>query len=115
MALLCQYSWPGNLREMQNVIESAVIMAASSVIEPDHLPFQTQDQSLFFELRERQGFMQSKQRALDNFEKQALSDFLLQTQGNISKAAELAQIPRRTFHRLIDEHSLKGRSFKSSS
>ena len=86
MALLCQYSWPGNLREMQNVIESAVILAASSVVEPEYLPFHAQDQSLSFELRERQGFMQAKQRALDNFEKQALSSFLLQTQGNISKA-----------------------------
>ncbi|MGH9840338.1 MAG: sigma-54 interaction domain-containing protein [Blastocatellia bacterium] len=113
MALLCQYSWPGNLREMQNVIESAVILAASSVIEPEHLPFNAQDRGLSFELHERQGFMQAKQRALDNFEKQALSSFLLRTRGNISKAAELAKIPRRTLHRLMDKHALKARSFKS--
>ena len=115
MSLLCHHSWPGNLRELQNVIKCAVILTSSSIIEPEHLPFLTQDRSFSFGPNTLQGFMPAKKRAIETFEKQALSSFLQQTGGNISQAAELARIPRRTFHRLIEKHNLRANGYRSSS
>jgi DNA-binding NtrC family response regulator len=38
MALLTSYAWPGNIRELQNVLERAVLMAEEGQIRPAHLP-----------------------------------------------------------------------------
>src|SRR5581483_2984268 len=38
-ALLASYDWPGNLRELSNIIERAVILCGSDSIRPEHLPF----------------------------------------------------------------------------
>jgi transcriptional regulator with PAS, ATPase and Fis domain len=110
ITLLRNYSWPGNLRELENIIERAVVLTSSMTIEAEHLPLHVQD-SLGF--KPRDGFMEGKSRAIRLFEKHALSSYLLEAQGNISKAALLAHIPRRTFHRLMLKHKLTARPPKT--
>ncbi len=106
MSLLAQYRWAGNLREMQNVIESAVIMAASTVIEPEDISFPSQDSGLVNQMSQNLNFMGAKAKAVEKFERQALSRYLAESKGNVSKAAELAGLPRRTFHRLMEKHGV---------
>lgn len=103
LALLKNYSWPGNLRELENIIERAVVLTSSSVVEAEHLPLHVQDVVSF---KPQMGFMPSKARAIEHFEREALSSYLLKADGNISKAAQLAKIPRRTFHRLLAKHKI---------
>jgi transcriptional regulator with PAS, ATPase and Fis domain len=43
LAMLKNYSWPGNLRELENIIERAVVLTLSSAIAPEHLPLHVQD------------------------------------------------------------------------
>ena len=107
IALLKNYSWPGNLRELENVIERAVVLTSSSFVEAEHLPIHVQDLPSF---KPQRGFMASKSLAIDQFEKQALVSYLSAAKGNVSHAAELANLPRRTFHRLMAKHKLAGRS-----
>jgi transcriptional regulator with PAS, ATPase and Fis domain len=111
LTLLRNYSWPGNLRELENIIERAVVLTSSLVIEVEHLPLHVQDG---IGLQPRLGFMQSKSQVIEQFERQALSSYLAEAQGNISRAAELASIPRRTFHRLMAKYNLPGHSPWSS-
>lgn len=106
MSLLAQYRWAGNLREMQNVIESAVIMAASTVIEPEDISFPLQDSRLENQMSQNLNFMDAKEKAVEKFERQALTRYLAESKGNVSKAAELAELPRRTFHRLMEKHAI---------
>jgi len=103
LTLLKNYSWPGNLRELENIIERAVVLTSSSVIEAAHLPLHVQDVVAF---KPQQGFMAGKAGAIEQFERQALSSCLLEAKGNISQAAALAKIPRRTFHRLMAKYRL---------
>ncbi len=110
LTLLRNYSWPGNLRELENIIERAVVLASSPKIEAEQLPMHVQDDAA---LKTQGGFMQEKSRAIERFEKQALSSYLIEAQGNISKAALLANIPRRTFHRLMLKHRISARVAKS--
>jgi len=110
LMLLRNYSWPGNLRELENIIERAVVLTSSSVIETEHLPLHVQDGLAF---KPKLGFKPSKLQAIEQFERQALSSYLLEAEGNISRAAVLAKIPRRTFHRLMARHKLSAQPLKS--
>jgi transcriptional regulator with GAF, ATPase, and Fis domain len=103
LTLLRNYSWPGNLRELENIIERAVVLTSSLTIEAEHLPLHVQDGVL---VKPQIGFMHNKLEAVQRFERQALSNYLMQTQGNVSRAAILAKIPRRTFHRLLAKYKL---------
>jgi transcriptional regulator with GAF, ATPase, and Fis domain len=107
LMLLRNYLWPGNLRELENIIERAVVLASSSVIEAEHLPLHVQDGPAF---KPRLGFKLAKWQALEQFERQALSSYLLEAQGNISRAALLAKMPRRTFHRLMAKYKLSAKT-----
>jgi transcriptional regulator with PAS, ATPase and Fis domain len=107
IALLKVYSWPGNLRELENVIERAVVLTSSAVIEAEHLPLHVQDLPGF---APRKGFMASKSQAIEQFERQALASYLSEAKGNVSRAAALANLPRRTFHRLLAKHKLAHRN-----
>ena len=111
LALLKNYSWPGNLRELENIIERAVVLTSSSVVESEHLPLHVQDTVSF---QPQMGFMPSKAQAIEKFEREALSSYLLRAEGNISKAATLAKMPRRTFHRLLAKHKISTRSARSA-
>jgi len=106
VALLKNYSWPGNLRELENIIERAVVLTSSLVIDAEHLPLHVQDGVI---LKPQVGFMQRKSQAIERFERQALSGYLAQAEGNVSRAATLARIPRRTFHRLMAKYHLSSR------
>ena len=110
IALLRSYSWPGNLRELENIIERAVVLTSSQVIDAEHLPIHVQ---YVGSGRAALGFRATKSRAIEQFERQALSSYLLQAEGNISRAASLAKIPRRSFHRLIAKYRLTARDAKA--
>ena len=103
IALLRNYSWPGNLRELENVIERAVVLTSTSFIEAEHLPIHVQDVPGF---QPKKGFKVGKSQAIEQFERQALAGYLAEAKGKVSRAAELANIPRRTFHRLMAKYKL---------
>ncbi|MEK7854920.1 MAG: sigma 54-interacting transcriptional regulator [Acidobacteriota bacterium] len=104
IALLRQYHWPGNLREMQNVIETAVIMAGSGLIEPENIFFPHDDRTGHREAG--LSFMDEKAAVIEDFEQKTLKRYLADANGNISTAAKLAGVPRRTFHRLMEKYDI---------
>jgi transcriptional regulator with PAS, ATPase and Fis domain len=112
LLLLRSYSWPGNLRELENIIERAVVLTSSQVIEGEHLPLHVQETSSG---KPRLGFKPGKSQAIERFERQAIAEYLLQADGNISVAARLANIPRRTFHRLLAKYHLSAQSMRAAS
>jgi len=104
LSLLRSYSWPGNLRELENIIERAVVLTSSQMIEPEHLPLHVQ-QDISAE-KTTLGFRPGKSQVIEQFERQAIEGYLLRANGNISRAAVLAHIPRRTLHRLLAKYKL---------
>lgn len=94
------YDWPGNIRELRNVIERLVIMTPSETItsknlivaEPTHL-----DYFAFETLRD----------ARDAFEKAFIIKKLEENNWNISKTAEILQIERSNLHRKIKAYNIK--------
>src|SRR6266404_7853403 len=110
--LLKRYPWPGNLRELENIIERAVVLATSRQIEVALLPLHLQE-SVPVPMRTGESFFEAKERAVARFERDAIERFLSDARGNVSAAAKLAGITRRNLHRLILKYRIKTKSFRS--
>jgi len=109
--LLKRYSWPGNLRELENSIERAVVLASGRQVEASHLPFDL-DRAGPMPMIPGGGFLRGKERVVALFEQEVIAQLLTEAQGNISAAAKKAGITRRSFHRMLLKHSIKRGKFK---
>jgi DNA-binding NtrC family response regulator len=112
--LLKRYAWPGNLRELENTVERAVVLAGGGAVEPAHLPLHIQGPPTLG-MTVGEGLLAGKNRLVHEFERQAVARLLAETRGNISIAAKLARITRRNFHRLLNKHRINPREFKKES
>jgi formate hydrogenlyase transcriptional activator len=83
--ILTQYSWPGNIRQLQNFIERAVILSPGSVLTPP-----------FAELVRLKEENPAEPVALVDVERAHISRILLQVNGELTRAAALLGIPRTT-------------------
>jgi transcriptional regulator with PAS, ATPase and Fis domain len=110
--MMKRYSWPGNLRELENSIERAVVLASGRQIEVHHLPFHVQEIGAV-EIGAGENFVQGKERVIAHFEREAVIRFLTEARGNISAAAKQAGITRRNFHRLLVKHSIRRKDYTS--
>jgi len=103
ISYLSQASWPGNIRQLQNVIEHTVVLATTSVIPESLVKKALQadhDAVLPFEVARQQ------------FEHQYLVNLLKSTHGNVTQAAKLAQRNRTEFYRLLERHAIEPQLFK---
>ncbi|MCA9498800.1 MAG: sigma-54 dependent transcriptional regulator [Nitrospirales bacterium] len=99
MQALITYPWPGNVRELENMIERAVVMSPQDLITAEFLALSPQEQS-------KPGGLQPLTDAKEAFEKEYLKDLLKATQGNISKAAQIAGRYRADFYKLLKKYGL---------
>ncbi len=109
--VLRRYAWPGNLRELENIIERAVVLATDRTIEPLHLPLHLQSGSGLLAIPP-EGLLAARERIAREFERQAILRLLAETRGNISVAARLARTTRRNFHRLLLKHHIDPDEFR---
>lgn len=112
---MMQYSWPGNIREMQNVIERAAVLTHDEIIKLGNLPlvFAENYAEEADDVPDLRSFKHEREPHVMRVEKKLIQRYLADAGGNVSKAAQLANIPRRTFYRLLDKHGLKGRGANS--
>jgi DNA-binding NtrC family response regulator len=111
--LLKRSPWPGNLRELENIVERAVVLASGRTIEPEHLPLHMQEPAGFRVSADEGGLSAGKERLIREFERQAIVRFLRQTRGNVSAAAKMARITRRNFHRLLLKYRIATAQYRT--
>ncbi len=92
---LLNYPWPGNVRQLRNVIDSAVVMADAPLIVPDDLGLRDAGLSRLDTLR------------IDEWEKRLINKALHRTAGNVPEAAKLLGISRATAYRKITEYEIQ--------
>jgi DNA-binding NtrC family response regulator len=106
---LIQYEWPGNLRELQAVIERAIILTDDNTIGSAQLPMSIQSENLSnFEA----GLITARKMVAADFDKHALQHYLNKSQGNVSLAADYAKLSRTSFYRLLEKYSIDPNQFK---
>ena len=105
MELLVSASWPGNIRQLRNVIEQCVVLATSPLI-----PATLVQVALKSKPREFLPFAQAR----DHFEFEYLVALLQMTQGNVAQAARLADRNRSEFYKLLRKHELNPQSFRGT-
>ncbi len=101
MMTLYNHSWPGNVREIRNCIESAVVMCKSNIIMGDDLPPSLQSSADGNYIKIPMGI------SLEDAEKELITFTLNQNKGNKSKSASVLGIGRKTLHRKIQEYGLE--------
>lgn len=105
--MLMMYSWPGNIRELENVIERAMILATDNVIHSYNLPptLQTGVSSDTV----NKGALNN---VLERVEKQMLIDTLILMRGNITNSAKQLGVTRRVMGLLINKHKIEIKNYK---
>jgi len=103
MELLISAPWPGNIRQLQNVVEQSVALSTGSLINATLVSSA---------LREKTVQLPSFQEARDQFERDYLANLLKMTAGNVSQAARIAQRNRTEFYKLLNRHHLNAEAFR---
>ena len=104
---LKRYDYPGNIRELENVVKRAVILCNGPVVGLEHLPSE-----MFPQATSHPGsplsFKEAKRRCLEDFERSYLTSILKESKGNIRKAAQLAGMHEKNLHEKLKKYGIKG-------
>ena len=106
---LTYFSWPGNIRQLENLLQEAVILSDSNCIEKDNLNFRKYNDNINNNLH---SFEKAKKEINDDFEIRYLESVLKLFNGNVSKASHFAKKDRRDFYRLIKKHKIEPNFFR---
>jgi two-component system, NtrC family, response regulator GlrR len=104
LELLISAPWPGNVRQLQNIVEQTVVLCTTPLISASLVQKALRDDVggiLPFEVARR------------NFERDYLARLLQATNGNVAQAARLAQRNRTEFYKLLERHQLSPALFKT--
>ena len=104
MELLVSASWPGNVRQLYNVVEQSVALATTPII-----PVSLAQQAF----QNQQADFASFEEARRRFEREYLTQLLKITEGNVTQAARLAKRNRTEFYKLLGRPQLDPKLFKS--
>ena len=102
LQLLNSYGWPGNIRELENAIERAVILTRGATVTAETLPvWRNQPQAVETRLPQQERLV-----TLETVEREHILHVLKATRNNKSKAARILDIARRTLDRKIEDYGL---------
>ncbi|MBE0425954.1 MAG: sigma-54-dependent Fis family transcriptional regulator [Nitrospirae bacterium] len=107
--MLMNYHWKGNVRELENAIERAVILCDSEVITPEHFVFSKQHGLESYEKSLPSGVTLESvaKRALKIAETKRIVEVLKDTRGNKTKAAEILQVSYKTLLTKIKDYGIE--------
>jgi len=125
-ALLVSYPWPGNIRELENVIERAVLFSDGALLKLADLPLEVregtglsrstaQSQAAFGELSGADGLKEQVKAAMNRLERELIMKALDQTGGNVTHAARLLKISRKGLQLKMKELGLRERDDRPES
>jgi PAS domain S-box-containing protein len=102
LKLLCNYNWPGNIRELENIVERAILLSKGNCITIEAMP----ENIKHFE-RDSSNIKNNQEvDSLINVEKEAIFEALRKNKGNISKASRILGIDRSTLYRKIKKYKI---------
>jgi DNA-binding NtrC family response regulator len=101
LEMLAGYSWPGNVRELENVIERAVTLNTTGVLSVEDFAAHFQQASTISAVFPRELL------PLEEIERQYILHIVQRCNGNMTRAAEVLQIDRRTLYRMVERFGVR--------
>jgi len=112
-----RYTWPGNIRELENLVERAYILEASSVLTPESFPnelFETETTSVFIPSGKQHTLAEVRQRGVEEIERNYLKDVLTRNRGKINDSARDAGISCRQLNKLMNRYGIRKEEYKAA-
>ena len=112
---MMSYDWPGNVRQLENLIERAIIMAKGNAITNIDLSDNKKMKkagSSYSVLAEFLPFKKSKERLIKDYERDYFVDLLRKNRGNITQTSKISQVDIKTIRRKMEEYGLRKEDFK---
>ncbi|MDU9047619.1 MAG: sigma-54 dependent transcriptional regulator [Candidatus Electrothrix sp. Rat3] len=110
-----KYSWPGNIRELENIIERSCIIERSSLLLPDSFPaelFVYDDTLTRIQMDTMLPLAEVRRRGIEEIERCYLKEVLSSKKGKINRSAEAAGVSTRQLHKLMRKYGLKREEFR---
>ena len=110
------YDWPGNIRELENLIERAYILETSAELTPESFTnelFESESNPVFIPSSETLTLTQARQRGVEEIERNYLKDVLARHKGKIGESARAAGISTRQLNKLMNKYRIRKEEFKS--
>ncbi len=110
------YDWPGNIRELENILERAYLLENGNMLGPQHFPDDLVTVTPFIETlpdQENLSLSLARQIATEEFERSYLKNLMKHCKGKMNLAAQKAQITTRQLNRLMSRHSIRKNDFKN--
>ncbi len=104
LQLLVKAKWPGNVRQLYNVVEQSIALCPTEII-----PQAFVEQAIQVEMHEMTSFEDARKR----FERDYLTRILKLTKGSVTQAAKLARRNRTEFYKLLQRHGIEAATFKA--
>jgi DNA-binding NtrC family response regulator len=116
MESLKRYPWPGNIRELENVIERAYVLGNGHILAVDHFPEDivgSKSGGDFVSVDSTLSLSQVRRKAVEAAETAYLKELLAETHGKVRTASAKAGITPRQFSKLIGRYGIRKEEFKS--
>jgi DNA-binding NtrC family response regulator/tetratricopeptide (TPR) repeat protein len=110
LALFAGFSWPGNIRQLQHVVERAVILIAGDILHVADLPLELRQCRAGLTAHTPESMRSRFREETDESERALLIEALRQARGNTSEASRLTGFSRRHFYRLLRKHHISSSS-----
>jgi DNA-binding NtrC family response regulator len=110
-----RYTWPGNIRELENLLERAYILETSDLLTPESFPaelFEKEASSSVFSMDTNSSLSEARRKAIQGFEREYLKELMLRNKGKINQSAQEAGISSRQLHKLMLKYDLRKEDYK---
>ncbi|MBC8393639.1 MAG: sigma-54-dependent Fis family transcriptional regulator [Deltaproteobacteria bacterium] len=109
------YHWPGNIREMENLMERACILETTNVLTPESFPaglFESGNQQAVLTVEAHLSLAEARRHVIDDFERQYLKTLFARSKGKVNRAAQDAGISSRQLNKLMVKYGIQKEAFK---
>jgi DNA-binding NtrC family response regulator len=109
------YPWPGNIRELENLMERACILETTRILAPESFPaglFESGNAHAVLPVQAHLPLAEARRHATDDFERQYLKSLFARSKGRVNLAAQYAGISSRQLNKLMIKYGILKEAFK---
>jgi len=109
------YPWPGNIRELENLMERACILETTNVLTPESFPaglFESGDAHAVPPVQARLPLADARRHVIEDFERQYLKELFTRSKGRVNRAAQDAGVSSRQLNKLMAKYGIQKEAFK---